>query len=258
MNAVHPFLAGLVDIIVARISGLLGSNLVGIYLHGSAVMGRFNPAHSDLDLLVVVHEPLTRTTKELLGQECLRLTAQAPRKGLELSVVLRRYTLDFVFPTPFEFHYSPAWQQAYESGTALLTMPETDPDLAAHFTVTQQRGVCLYGAPVSSVFHEVPKEFYTQSLMSDAEGILNDMTSDPIYSVLNLCRILAYQREGAILSKHEGGLWGVRELEPRLHGLIQTALQQYESVAAVKVNWDEQEINAFGQHMRGLLDMMIP
>ncbi len=252
MNRFHHSLVRLIESIVARFSSLLGSNLVGIYVHGSAAMGGFNPAYSDLDLLIVVNDSLTRTTKELLGQECLRLTEQTPKKGLELSIVLVQYTRTFVFPTPFEFHYSPDWREAFEAGTALEMMPDVDPDLAAHFTVTQQRGVCVYGAPVSSVFHEVPKEFYTRSLMGDAEGIFQDMTSDPVYAVLNLCRILAYQREGAIVSKQEGGLWGLRELEQRFHSLIQAALKQYES-AAVNENWDAQEIDAFGQHMRGLL-----
>ena len=35
---------------------ILAENLVGIYLHGSAVMGCFNSKKSDIDLLVVVKE----------------------------------------------------------------------------------------------------------------------------------------------------------------------------------------------------------
>ena len=36
---------------------ILGDELVGVYLHGSAAMGCFNPAKSDLDLLIVVKKP---------------------------------------------------------------------------------------------------------------------------------------------------------------------------------------------------------
>ena len=32
----------------------IGENLLGVYLHGSAAMGCFNPKSSDLDLLVGV------------------------------------------------------------------------------------------------------------------------------------------------------------------------------------------------------------
>ena len=49
-----------VDILLNRFveqsEEILQDNLTGIYLHGSAVMGCFNPAKSDLDLIVVVNE----------------------------------------------------------------------------------------------------------------------------------------------------------------------------------------------------------
>jgi predicted nucleotidyltransferase len=42
---------------------LLGDELVGIYLHGSAVMGCMNVKKSDLDLLIVVKNELANETK---------------------------------------------------------------------------------------------------------------------------------------------------------------------------------------------------
>ena len=45
-----------IDLVVQRFVSqsrlILGENLVGVYLHGSAVMGCFNPAKSDLDFIV--------------------------------------------------------------------------------------------------------------------------------------------------------------------------------------------------------------
>ncbi|MFT9411601.1 nucleotidyltransferase domain-containing protein [Liquorilactobacillus hordei] len=38
---------------------ILKDNLVGIYLHGSFVLGSFNEAISDLDYLVVTYKPLS-------------------------------------------------------------------------------------------------------------------------------------------------------------------------------------------------------
>ncbi|WP_245585925.1 nucleotidyltransferase domain-containing protein [Paenibacillus pinihumi] len=42
----------------------LGSNLAGIYVHGSVAMGCFNPEKSDLDLLVVVYKKLSRDVQD--------------------------------------------------------------------------------------------------------------------------------------------------------------------------------------------------
>lgn len=37
---------------------ILGDNLVGVYLHGSAVMGCFQPGKSDLDLILIVRQDI--------------------------------------------------------------------------------------------------------------------------------------------------------------------------------------------------------
>jgi hypothetical protein len=63
----------------------------------------------------------------------LRLVADAPVTGLEFSIVLRRHTQHFVSPTPFEFHYSPDWHEAFLSGAVDALMPKTDVDLVIHF-----------------------------------------------------------------------------------------------------------------------------
>ena len=48
---------------VNRSKEILGSNLVGIYLHGSAAMGCFNAEKSDIDLLVVINNDLAEEDK---------------------------------------------------------------------------------------------------------------------------------------------------------------------------------------------------
>lgn len=51
---------GVLDQAVDLFKEELGDNLVGIYLHGSLAMGCFNPDTSDIDLLLVVADKLTR------------------------------------------------------------------------------------------------------------------------------------------------------------------------------------------------------
>ena len=48
---------------VEKSKEILQDNLVGVYLHGSAVMGCYNPAKSDIDLIVVVKESLEDSVK---------------------------------------------------------------------------------------------------------------------------------------------------------------------------------------------------
>ena len=53
----------LIDSFVQQNQLLLGSRLVGVYLHGSAVMGCFNAQKSDLDFIIVIQDDLPAAVK---------------------------------------------------------------------------------------------------------------------------------------------------------------------------------------------------
>jgi predicted nucleotidyltransferase len=47
---------------------ILEADLVGVYLHGSAATGCFNPDRSDIDLLVVVRQTLSPEQRRAVAQ----------------------------------------------------------------------------------------------------------------------------------------------------------------------------------------------
>ena len=135
----------------------------------------------------------------------------------------------FVYPTPFLLHYSrmhTAWYRR-DPEDYVRKMKGTDRDLAAHFTVTRNRGICLYGPPAAEVFGEVPEADYLDSIWNDVSGAEEEITDNPMYLILNLARVLAYRREKAVLSKLEGGEWGIRNLPEEYRPLVRTALREY-------------------------------
>ena len=91
---------------VNRSKEILGSNLVGIYLHGSAAMGCFNAEKSDIDLLVVINNDLAEEDKLRYMNMVVELNGLAPSKGIELSIVKKSVCKPFVYPSPFELHFS--------------------------------------------------------------------------------------------------------------------------------------------------------
>ncbi|MBP1555425.1 MAG: nucleotidyltransferase domain-containing protein, partial [Oscillospiraceae bacterium] len=152
----------LTDDFVERSREILQDNLVGVYLHGSLVMGCFNPQKSDIDLIVVVDEPLSDPVKRAYMDKVGVLNSCGPAKGIEMSIVLRRVCRPFVYPTPYELHFSSGHLEWYtkDPDDYIRRMKGTDKDLAAHVTVIISRGRCLYGAPVKDVFSEIPKRDY--------------------------------------------------------------------------------------------------
>lgn len=208
---------------------VLGKQLTGIYVHGSIAFGCFCWETSDIDFLVIVEEKLSQQQKEALIGVLLQLDAFAPKKGFEMSVVLRSACMPFQDPTPYELHYSNAYRANYQrnlQGTC-ERMQGYDPDLAAHMTITGSVGIALFGLPIKEVFAPVPRASYLKSIWYDVENAAQDIPNDPVYYVLNLCRVLAYAEEGLVLSKAQGGEWGMEHLTQD-RGMIASALQAYQ------------------------------
>ena len=217
----------------AEYQQILGDKLTGMYLHGSMAMGCFTWATGDIDFLVVVDTPLSQAEKESLVRVLLDMDAQTPPKGFEMSVVLRRNCRPFIHPMPFELHFSNAHKAraAADLPAYCRDMHGVDPDLAAHVTVLRARGETLFGAEIGAVFGEVPRQAYVDSLLYDIASAEADVTDNPVYVTLNLCRVLAYLAEGAVLSKREGGEWGLTHLPEEYHPLLQSALAAYSGKA---------------------------
>lgn len=144
----------LINNFVQENQNILSKNLVGVYLHGSAAMGCFNSQRSDLDFIIVIKNDLFKSTKHSYMDMVVNLNKKAPKKGIELSVVKENVCSPFVYPTPFELHFSIAHLNWYQTNPDdyIEKMHGTDKDLAAHFTVLYYRGKTLYGKAIRDVF----------------------------------------------------------------------------------------------------------
>ena len=239
----------------ASSKGILNDNLLGVYLHGSAAMGCFNPAKSDIDLIVVIKDPMDGAAKRAFMEMTVRLNALGPKKGIEMSVVRQAACRPFIYPTPYELHFSAGHLPRYldDPEEYIREMNGTDRDLAAHFTVIRRRGRCLFGPPIEEVFAEVPKEDYLDSIRRDVEDAREDLLDNPVYFVLNLARVLACMKDGTVLSKKEGGEWALGHLPPEYRAVVRTALEEY--TKGVDAAYDPAATKAYADYM---LEQLLP
>ncbi len=248
---------GLLDDFTALCKTVIGNTLTGIYLHGSMAMGCFNSDKSDIDLLVVMENSITGEQKLSLMEEIVKLNDMAPAKGLEISFVKRKYCNPFVYPTPFELHFSPAHLQWFhdDPNGYVDKMNGTDKDLAAHFTIINQYGIRLYGDDIADVFGVVPRADYIDSVWYDIENAAEDIMEAPVYVVLNLCRVLAYLKDDIILSKEKGGEWGLKHLDAKYRALVSSALNSYRSNEEMTI--DENMARQYVDAMLGEISYLI-
>ncbi len=233
-------------------------NLIGIYLHGSLATGCFNPAKSDIDLLVITHHRLSAEAKKLLIETLLRIS-NSPHP-LETSFLCFDDLRPWQYPTPFDLHYSEDWREKYESDLGpgeWQNWPieeQRDSDLAAHITMTKARGICLLGEPVGQVFPDVPGEDFAASIASDLEWALKRLDKYPVYSVLNACRVHAYFKDGRVLSKTEGAEWALENMLAQFHPIITTALEAYRSSKLEVVLPDEKIAHQLFGHVSAAIE----
>lgn len=228
---------------------ILGDNLVGIYLHGSAVMGCYNNKKSDIDLLVVVNNNLSDEDKLRYMDMVVKLNADALPKGIELSIIRKSICKPLIYPTPFELHFSISHLEWYTKNPLdyILKMHGTDKDLAAHIMIIYHRGVCLYGEEIRSVFEDVDHKVFFDSIWNDIQHSKEEILENPVYITLNLCRVLAYKQKNLILSKQEGGKWALDNVPRRFNNFIQQALDDYASVKQIRL--DESIALEFAKYM---------
>lgn len=85
---------------------LFAESLFAIYLYGSAVDGGLGP-ESDLDLLVVVTQPLTHVQRQPLAQALLTLSHPIGglQRALEVTVLLKEEVISGRYPLSYEVQF---------------------------------------------------------------------------------------------------------------------------------------------------------
>ena len=234
----------IMEIVSEKYNIILGKNLVGIYLHGSVAFGCFSWERGDIDFIVVINEPIPQQTKLQLVQVLQDLNEQLPPRGFEMFTVLEKYCKTFVYPTPYELCFSSVYTETYTKKLLSLSDDKRiEVGLAADFTIIKSVGVVIYGVPVENVFGIVPHEAYLDSICKDIKGAKEDIVQFPgssEYAILNVCRVYAYIKDGLIISKEQGGKWGLANLPEKYHSLIFAMLNSYTKGTAFSIDVTQQ------------------
>jgi streptomycin 3"-adenylyltransferase len=206
---VDPSAARYLEAWTAEATAVLGERLVGAYAHGSLLLGGYLPTRSDIDVLVVVADPLSPAEQADLAARLSEDALPCPAVGLELSVVLTSVAAAPTARPAFELHVTTAPDdRKVVDGHG----HPGDLDLVLHFAV------CLaLGYPP---FAEVPPSLVLAQVTDELAWAAEHNPSE--YAVLNACRAWRYAVDGALVSKVDGGRWA----EPRLTGSERTLVRE--------------------------------
>ncbi len=206
-----PSAARYLEALTAEVAAVVGGRLVGVYPHGSLMLGGYRPERSDIDVLVVVDEPLSSDEQAALAARLSEDALPCPAIGLELSVVTRAVAAAPTARPAFELHVTTAPQ-----GRKVVDGHghPGDLDLVLHFAVCHALG--------HSVIAPVPRDLVLTQLADELDWALEHAGGE--YAVLNACRAWRYAVDGALVSKVAGGEWALTQLDAGgARGLVQAA-----------------------------------
>lgn len=204
----------------------LGSDLIGVYLHGSLAMGCFNPTHSDVDLLVVTKGRMDHQTKCNIIEDLIEIERCHPNIRVEMSILLEEDLKEGKCPMYFLLHYSEMHKERYLK-EQYLCEEAVDPDLTAHLAVMKARGICLHGRSIEGLGIAISDEDFLESILSDIDYGKNQISEKPHYTILNLCRTLKYLEDQSFSSKLEGGEWAIGKYGDEVDRVVQAMVYRY-------------------------------
>jgi predicted nucleotidyltransferase len=206
--------------LASECSDALGDALVSVILHGSLTLDAFTPGRSDIDLLVVVDQPLRVDQLAELLDAVDQLHKSAPTR-VDLRVVTR------------ETAGSPTRAPAME--VAFTLRPETPPDietritapdLLAELAIAHAHGRSILGCAPDTVIGPVPGHWLVEvgdRQLATWQGLTDDAKHAELM-VLTACRIWRFATEGVHCSKAAAGRWAL-ERAPSLRA-VEAALRQ--------------------------------
>jgi hypothetical protein len=213
------------DTLAQAASRALGDALVAMILHGSLTLGNYLPGRSDIDLLLIVADPLTDAQLAGLAKEVGQQRPRAPVR-VDLRVVTRAVA---GVPTPLPPMEAYLRIKGPERRVHIEGRDRGERDLAVEFSVCRAHGRSLLGAPPSELIGRVSDRWVLDAgdtQLADWQAI----GDDPPYAqltVLSACRVWRFAEERRHSSKDAAGLWALRH-DPRLQ-VVRDALHQRHS-----------------------------
>jgi hypothetical protein len=213
------------DTLAHASSRALGDALAAVVLHGTLTLGDYLPGRSDIDLLLIVNDPLTDAhlagLTNAVGQ-------QRPRGPIRVDIrVVTRTAAGAPSPLPTMEAYlrvKGPQRRVHREGR-----DRGERDLAVESSVCRAHGRSLFGAPPSELIGRVPDPCVLDAgdaQLADWQAIGND----PPYAqltVLSACRVWRFAEEHRHSSKDAAGLWALRR-DPKLE-VVRDALHQRHS-----------------------------
>lgn len=207
------------------LKNILGKDLLGVYLFGSAVIGGLQK-YSDIDLFVVSERTLTDTEKSKLATHLLKISGiymQSSKRPIELTLVVKSEVNPWHYPPKFEFQYGDWLRKEFESGNIEPWSTKAMPDLALLITQVLLANKKLFGVNANLLLSNIPYKDFILATAQALDCLIEDIESDTRNVLLTLARIWCTVTTDQIRSKPDAASWAIHRLPKDYHPVMKRA-----------------------------------
>jgi predicted nucleotidyltransferase len=224
---------------VGIVRAVLGDDVVGVYLYGSALHGGLQ-ATSDLDLFAIIRRPMTPDERRALIGQLLPISGSrataGPARSIELTIVVQSDVRPWRYPPRLDLQYGDWWRPEFERGDfEPWTTP--DPDLAIVITTVLLASQPVYGPPAAEVLDPVPRDDLERAMLDGIPGVLLELEKDTRNMILTLSRMWMTMATGEIRPKDAAAGWVLERLPAEHRLVLERARAMY--LGEAPEQWDD-------------------
>lgn len=232
--------------VMTLVDDVLGPEVVGAYLHGSAVLGGLRPA-SDVDVLVVARRSLADGERRALLDGLLGVSGfTGGLRPVELTVVEQSAVRPWRYPPAGDFLYGEWLREEFEAGGP--PRPAAMPDLAIVLTMVLAGDHPLAGPPPAHVLDPVPYGDVARAAAAGVPELLAELAEDTRNVLLTLARIWSTLATGEIRAKDAAAAWALDRLPPEHRPVLEHARELYLGSRYADEAWSAELTARVGPH----------
>jgi streptomycin 3"-adenylyltransferase len=235
---------------------ILGENVIGAYMHGSAVLDGLGP-RSDLDVLVVVEHPTDQAQKQELLDRLIVISGRGSERHVELTIVVQSEVRPWRYPPAMDFQYGDWLRLEIEAGGELRPPKSPNPDLASLLTMVLLGDRPLIGPPPADVLDPIPTRDFLDAGVRSVDELLEKLDSDTRNAILTLARIWTAVANHRVYSKEGAATWALGRLPEAHRPVLARARAIYRGEEEER--WDDiqEQIRPYADHVVSRIDEIV-
>ncbi len=207
------------------LKNILGSELLGVYLYGSALVGGLQK-YSDIDLLVVTGRTTTAEEKTTLIANLMQISGiymKDSKPPIEITIVEKTAINPWQYPPHFDFQYGEWLRESFENGVVEPWPNHEMSDLALIVTQVLLKSKTLFGVEPKQLLEPVPYRDFMTAMLQDLNRLSSDLEDDTRNVLLTFARIWSTLATNTIRSKPAAADWVINHLPIEYQAVMQRA-----------------------------------